>query len=92
MASDDIDLSKGDPDRADSASERRRRRRQSTADTKSSSSSNESFTEREVRELDEQLDPIARLERMGQQLSDRLAAALPAPAAKELHEGDIDGE
>jgi len=50
MASDDIDLSKGDPDRADSASERRRRRRQSSADSAKSSSTNESFTEREVRE------------------------------------------
>jgi len=42
--------------------------------------------------LGEQLDPIARLERMGQQLSDRLAAALPAPARQHLEEGDIDGE
>lgn len=47
MASDDINLDRGDPERADSASERRRRRRQTTADSKTTS---ESFTEREVRE------------------------------------------
>lgn len=47
MASDDIDLERGDPGRADSASERRKRRRQNTAD---SGSAQESFTEKEVRE------------------------------------------
>ena len=47
MASDDIDLSHGEPDRDSSASERRRRRRETRAD---SSAAQESFTEREVRE------------------------------------------
>lgn len=45
-----------------------------------------------VSELGVPLDPIARLERMGRDLSDRIAAALPAPAQRELNRGDNDGE
>lgn len=58
MASDDIDLSRGEPDRGDSASERRRRRRQQTTDSKPTG---ESFTEREVRhQLDRAFDGLAK--------------------------------
>ena len=45
-----------------------------------------------AKKLGEQLDPITRLERMGQVLSEKIAAALPAAPQQSLPAGDSDGE
>lgn len=58
MASDEIDLTRGEPGRGDSTSERRRRRRASRSE---SDSPTESFTEREVRiQLERAFDGLAK--------------------------------
>lgn len=43
-------------------------------------------------EIGVELDPIARLERMGQQLGERLAAALPPASQPHLNAGDSHAE
>ena len=46
----------------------------------------------QAKKLGEQLDPITRLERMGEKLAKQFGAALPAPQTRELPGGDSDGE
>lgn len=45
-----------------------------------------------VTKLGEQLDPIQRLERMGEKMLERMATALPAAPQQSLPEGDSDGD
>lgn len=45
-----------------------------------------------ARKLGVPQDAITRLERMGQDLAERIALALPTPQQRELHAGDDDGE
>jgi len=46
----------------------------------------------QVHELGAEVDPITRLERMGANLAEKLAAALPAAKQPELEAGDNGGE
>lgn len=45
-----------------------------------------------VKKLGVQADAISRLEQMGRDMADRIAAALPAPQQRELNAGDGRGE